>query len=345
MLFRSGRSEEFLGVIKAVVPATVMNERIATYAATVISGSQQIQIVDTLTSSAFSTISADEIISTQSEVVGGDSIIQSAQVLAAQLGQAIDNVETLKQELEPQLPGKLVDLDRVEVTAGQVFLTLLLEYQGKEYSLTTVPATPWVAISSVNISEINSAGNDLVIIFVSVAIVLGIAITLLLRLFSRQLSAPLNTLTETAQVATAGNLDTRASLSGTRETQILGQSFNNLLEQIQLLLTRQTKLTEEQRVEREGLENDITQLMEDVGGAADGDLSVRAKLSSNDVGIVADLVNAIIENLRGIAINVKESTGGVSQSLLTNEQQIRMRSEDTRLNSSHPSRSRMPSSA
>ena len=167
-------------------------------------------------------------------------------------------------------------------------MTLLLEYQGKEYSLTTVPATPWVAISSVNISEINSAGNDLVIIFVSVAVVLGAAVTFLLRLFSDQLSAPLKTLTETAQTATSGNLEVRASPSGTSETQILGQSFNNLLEQIQLLLTRQTKLTEEQRVEREGLENDITQLMEDVGGAADGDLSVRAKLSSNDVGIVAD---------------------------------------------------------
>ncbi|MEM1239780.1 MAG: methyl-accepting chemotaxis protein [Cyanobacteria bacterium P01_H01_bin.26] len=322
-----GGSAELLGVMKAIVPVTVMNERIATYAATVISGSQQIQIVDTLSSSAFSTIGADEITSTQSEVVGGDSIIQAAQVLTAQLGQAIESVETLKQALEPQLPGKLVELDRVETATGQIFLTLLLEYQGKEYSLTTVPTTPWVAISSVNISEINSAGNDLVIIFVSVALVLGVAITFLLRLFSEQLSAPLKTLTETAQTATSGDLEVRANPSGTSETQILGQSFNNLLEQIQLLLTRQTKLTEEQRAERENLENDITQLMEDVGGAADGDLSVRAKLSSNDVGIVADLVNAIIENLRDIAVNVKESTGDVSQSLLTNEQQIRMLAE------------------
>ena len=39
-----GGSEEFLGVMKAVVPVTVMNERIATYAATVLSGSQQIQV-------------------------------------------------------------------------------------------------------------------------------------------------------------------------------------------------------------------------------------------------------------------------------------------------------------
>ncbi len=111
-------------------------------------------------------------------------------------------------------------------------------------------------------------------------------------------------------------------MQGTRETQILGEGFNNLLEQLQSLLSRQKAQTEEQRSQREILENDITQLMEDVGDAADGDLSVRAKLSASDVGIVADLFNAIIENLRDIAVNVKQSTGDVSQSLNTNEQQI-----------------------
>ena len=320
-------SDEFLGVMKAVIPTTLMNERIATYTATALSGSQQIQVMDLRNSIAFSTITADEIISDTSEVVGGEPIAQASQSLSSLLGRTEDNVEVLKQELAAQMPGKLIALERIETATGQEILTTLVEYQSKEYSLTTVPNVPWVAISSVDLAEINSAGNDLLIIFALTAVVLGTGIVFLLQIFARQLSAPLQILTSTAQTATAGNLDARASIEGSSETQILGQSFNKLLEQIQSLIKRQQELTDEQRQERETLENEITELMEEVGDAADGDLSVRAKLVPGDVGIVADLFNAIIENLRDIAVNVKQSTGAVSQSLFSNENQIRTLAE------------------
>ena len=103
---------------------------------------------------------------------------------------------------------------------------------------------------------------------------------------------------------------------------MLGRGFNNLLDQLQSLLSSQSAQTAAQRHQRELLEEEITQLMEDVGDAAEGDLSVRAQLSEGDVGIVADLINAIVENLRDIAVNVKQSTSNVSESLSDNEQRI-----------------------
>lgn len=320
-------SEEFLGVMKAVIPVTVMNERIAAYTSAAITGTQQIQMLDTLSNTAFSTITADEISTEIQDITGGEAITQASRELSARLGRTTDNIEVLKQELAQQLPGKLIELERIETTTGREILSALLEYQNKEYSLTTVPTTSWVAIASVDLAEINSAGNELLIVFALTALILGTAVAFLLRLVAGQLSAPLQVLTTTAQTATAGNLDTRASVAGSSETQILGQSFNELLGQIQSLIKRQQELTDEQRQERETLENEITELMEEVGDAADGDLSVRAKLIPGDVGIVADLFNAIIENLRDIAVNVKQSTGTVSQSLLTNEQQIRTLAE------------------
>ncbi|MGB3671410.1 MAG: methyl-accepting chemotaxis protein [Phormidesmis sp.] len=315
-------SDEFLGVIKAVIPLTVLNEQIATYVATAISGGQKIQVIDTRNDVAFSTLTADQIITDDFTVSGGEGVTALAEALSAQLARPEESIETLQQELAEQAAGKLVGLERLETLPGETFLTALLEYEGREYSLTTVPNTSWVAISSVDLAEINSAGRGLLIVFALTALVLGVAIFILLRQLAGRLSDPLQRLTATAQQATAGDLGTRASLQGTRETQILGEGFNNLLEQLQSLLSLQKAQTEEQRSQRETLENDITQLMEDVGDAADGDLSVRAKLSASDVGIVADLFNAIIENLRDIAINVKQSTGKVSQSLSTNEQQI-----------------------
>ncbi|MEM9264982.1 MAG: HAMP domain-containing methyl-accepting chemotaxis protein [Cyanobacteria bacterium P01_F01_bin.13] len=322
-------SDEFLGVMKAFIPTRVMNERIATYTSTALTGSQQVQVIDTRNGLAFSTIGVDGIDEAAVDVEGGEVIVEAARVLLTELGKEETDITLLKQDLESRVQGDVLELERLR-TIGQnskELLEAVLKYEDKEYSLTTVPGTPWVAIASVDISEINSAGNNLIIIFAVTALILGVGISVLLRLFANQLAAPLQTLTETAQTASAGNLDTRASLAGTRETQILGQSFNNLLEQIQSLLNRQQELTEEQREERETLENNITQLMEDVGDAADGDLSVRAKLSSDDVGIVADLINSIVENLRDIAVNVKQSTGDVSQSLVTNEQQIRALAE------------------
>ncbi|MBT9317498.1 methyl-accepting chemotaxis protein [Leptothoe spongobia] len=325
--------EEFLGVMKALFPLSTLNERLEVYLTTAISGSQKVQVMDTRTLLAFSTITADSSVTVDKETLdativdGGEPVAQFAQALYGQLGRTGEDVEIIKQELAPQLQGNLVELERIETSADQEILIALLKVGGREYSIATVPNAPWVAIASVDIAEINSAGRNLLLIFATTTAVLGVTVAVLLQVFARQLSAPLQTLTATSQKASSGDLDTRAMLAGTRETKILGQSFNNLLDQLQSLINQQKQLADEQREEREALENDITQLMEEVGDAADGDLSVRAKLSSNDVGIVADLINAIVENLREIAVNVKESTGDVSQSLLANEQQIRTLAE------------------
>ena len=79
----------------------------------------------------------------------------------------------------------------------------------------------------------------------------------------------------------------------------------------------------EQKKQREELEEAVVSLMEALEPAADGDLTVRAQLSEGDVGIIADLFNAIIENLRDIALQVKDSAGQVGSSLKQNEGSVR----------------------
>ncbi|MEO0869314.1 MAG: HAMP domain-containing protein, partial [Cyanobacteria bacterium J06642_11] len=277
-------SDEFLGVMKAVIPTTVMSQRIATYTASAIKGSQQVQVVDTRNGLAFSSITADGVAADEVTVVGGEPIVEAARLLLEELGKQNTDTTLLQQDFSQRVQGNVIDFNRLEPAICQELLEVVLIYEQKEYSLTTVPGTPWVAIASVNLSEINSAGNRLLSVFALTALLLTVAIVALLQLLAKQLSNPLQTLTETAQTATSGDLEARAALEGTRETQLLGQSFNKLLEQIQGLLDRQKEVAEEQRQERETLENEITQLMEDVGDAADGDLSVRAKLIPGDVG-------------------------------------------------------------
>ena len=76
------------------------------------------------------------------------------------------------------------------------------------------------------------------------------------------------------------------------------------------------------------LQKDLITLLADVEGAASGDLTVRAKLSAGEIGIVADFVNSIIESLRDVVRQVKQSTGLVNSSVDTNNQSIRNLAED-----------------
>lgn len=79
----------------------------------------------------------------------------------------------------------------------------------------------------------------------------------------------------------------------------------------------------EQKQQREDLELAVVSLMESLEPASEGDLTVRAQLTDGDVGIIADLFNAIVENLKDIALQVKDSAGQVSSSLVQNESSVR----------------------
>lgn len=115
---------------------------------------------------------------------------------------------------------------------------------------------------------------------------------------------------------------------GTLSLILLGYNFNNLIDKVQQLLQQQKQLTEEQREQKENLEKEIFLLLDEVSPATEGDLTVRASLSSLEISTIADLFNAIIDSLQEIAIEVKQSTGQVSSSLQENEAAIRLLSEE-----------------
>jgi methyl-accepting chemotaxis protein PixJ len=110
-----------------------------------------------------------------------------------------------------------------------------------------------------------------------------------------------------------GNLDLHANTTeGTSEVRALALAFNELVDRVNGLLT-------EQKQQSDALEAGIWQLVEDVEGVIDGDLTVRASLDSMEMSTVADLFNAAIDNLRDIAIEVRTSTDRVNQAIASSE--------------------------
>ncbi|MEM9218903.1 MAG: methyl-accepting chemotaxis protein [Cyanobacteria bacterium P01_F01_bin.150] len=82
-------------------------------------------------------------------------------------------------------------------------------------------------------------------------------------------------------------------------------------------------LSEQQRRQKESLQMQLIDLLGDVEDAASGDLTVRADVTAGDIGTVADFFNSIIENLRQVVLQVKQSTALVNDSLENNEESMR----------------------
>jgi methyl-accepting chemotaxis protein PixJ len=313
-------SKQFLGVIKTGVPATTLDKNIAGYLASNLSGSRLVQTIDSKSSKTINTISAKGSSKEQQEVVGGETLIKASQLLD-RLVTTPNLTSAQTQQQLAALPGvSNVVVDR-STNDGTIETTAVLESQGRIFSLTTIPSTSWVAVSSLDAVEVFAPGQELLKIFGLAALVLGGVATGITLLLSRQLSQPLGNLTNTAQQVVDGNLDLQAELAGTVEVQTLAQTFNFLVSRIKSLLNEQKQQSES------SLETAILQLVSDVEGALDGNLTVRASLDSMEMSTVADIFNAIIDNLRDIAVQVRESTGQVNKSLETNAESIHLLSE------------------
>ncbi len=86
-------------------------------------------------------------------------------------------------------------------------------------------------------------------------------------------------------------------------------------------------LSEERQRQKEALQNQLIALLGDVEGAAKGDLTVRAEVTADEIGIVADFFNSIVESLRQIVVQVKQAASQVNVSLGDNEAEIRKLAE------------------
>ncbi|NET55033.1 MAG: GAF domain-containing protein [Symploca sp. SIO2E6] len=102
-----------------------------------------------------------------------------------------------------------------------------------------------------------------------------------------------------------------------------------LLEQQKEARQKAEAISVEQRQQKEALQQQLLELLEEVEGAACGDLTVRAEVGTGEIGTVADFFNAVIESLRAIVTQVKTSTFEVNTSLGQNEGALRQLSEET----------------
>ena len=102
----------------------------------------------------------------------------------------------------------------------------------------------------------------------------------------------------------------------------------SLLEQTDQARKAAEQLSEERQQQKEELQMQLIDLLGDVEGAVDGDLTVRADVTAGEIGTVADFFNSIIESLRQIVTQVKSAAIQVNDSVNTDEQAVRQLSDE-----------------
>jgi twitching motility protein PilJ len=155
----------------------------------------------------------------------------------------------------------------------------------------------------------------------SAALVLGSVTT-------RQVKRAAGDLQAQFDAVSQGNLGARSTVYSEDEFGQLATGFNQMARVILTTTSEAQRKAEEQEQAKEDLQRQVIRLLDDVEGAARGDLTVQAEVTADVLGAVADSFNLTIQNLREIVQQVKVAARQVSKGSTENEIFARSLSSD-----------------
>lgn len=232
-------------------------------------------------------------------------------------------------------------------TPGEVVVSELA-VDGKPYSVAAVAISRqggatvlFRGLPKANVSQLLQRSLALQILLGLVLMGLNVALA---SLIARSLLEPIADLQSVTRKFAKGDRTVRAQIFALDEVGELAHSFNQLADDIakseqtlaeeaqKLALTSEKaeKMAEEQQQQNTALQYELFQLLSEVEAASDGDLTVRADTTEGQVGVVADFFNSIVESMRDIVTQVKESTEQVNTALATDEQAMGDLAEQSR---------------
>ncbi|WP_414550643.1 methyl-accepting chemotaxis protein [Anabaena sp. CCY 0017] len=125
-----------------------------------------------------------------------------------------------------------------------------------------------------------------------------------------------------------GNLNVQATVYSEDELGRLATGFNEMARVIFTTTSDAQRKAVEQEEAKENLQRQVIRLLDDVEGAARGDLTVQAEVTADVLGAVADAFNLTIQNLRDIVQQVKVAAKEVTKGATNSETFARALSGD-----------------
>ncbi len=125
-----------------------------------------------------------------------------------------------------------------------------------------------------------------------------------------------------------GNLNVEATVYSEDELGYLATGFNDMARVIFTTTNEAQRKAIEMEESKENLQRQVIRLLDDVEGAARGDLTVQAEVTADVLGAVADAFNLTIQNLRDIVQQVKVAARDVTKGSTNSETFARALSGD-----------------
>jgi len=185
------------------------------------------------------------------------------------------------------------------------------------------------------LANLSNTGYLIAIVSIIIASAIGIAIAV-------SFATPLQRLSGFTQKIGRGEMGERLTDSDRLdEIGTLSQELNNMADQLEVLIAEKQLEAEriaaarqevtqteaelriqEQRQAKEFLQQRALELLIEVDPISRGDLTIRAKVTEDEIGTIADSYNSTIRNLRKLVLEVQKASQSVSQTVTENEQTV-----------------------
>ena len=132
-----------------------------------------------------------------------------------------------------------------------------------------------------------------------------VALIVISILVARSIARPINDLADAAAIIATGNNTVRAPVTTRDEVGKAAREFNAMVES---RIAAQTRAEEENKA----LQGNIQELLMVVSDAADGDMTVRARVTDGALGNVADAFNLMVENIGDLLGSVQTAAARVN---------------------------------
>jgi methyl-accepting chemotaxis protein len=139
-----------------------------------------------------------------------------------------------------------------------------------------------------------------------------LALSIITIILATIIIAPVRDLMRVAEALGSGDLSKKANVKSADELGQLGTTLNNTIDRLQGLVQTEA--------DRDKMQHQVMDLLSIVSGAAEGDLTVKAEVTADALGSVADAFNLMINGLTAlvsqasnVAHEIQSSTGDILQ--------------------------------
>lgn len=262
--------------------------------------------------SKFGNTSSNSTLDSDSSAIRDDEIFNTAYAASAvttigqDLGEGMDTMVTTEQGLFSFLENASLKRKPLYMAMGTGLVTLVL------VATATNIATRTASLN--NKSEVIDYLRGTGWLLTTVAGATSFLATWGLgRISAQQIAKATDDLQAQFDALSKGNLDARATVFAEDEFGKMSSKFNHAAQFIQSITREAQRKAKEQEDARDDLHRQVIRLLDDVEGAARGDLTVTAEVTANVLGAVADSFNLTIQNLREIVVQVKQAARQVSK--------------------------------